>query len=481
MEIKPFEIKDWQKGMAQSCHLGFEEIRGMDIFTVPGEATVNYKLSNISISSDSGINTRPIQILNNITLKTGGTVDYVLLSDGDVWSGSPLTELKADGFLYLCAYKGYLIATDSSNLSTYDGTSWLDGVMLGAVAADFMLSSLDDKLYIASASGNKIYTIEEKAGQTFDPNNSATYTLTSPALTLPADMQIVCMVDFGTYIAIAANSKYDATKAYIYLWDGEATAPSNRVIINGGNVNAMIAKNNLLYCQIGNKADWYVSNGSSAELFAKMPESFLTYTGAFTVYRNAVDFNEKGNIIFGIYQSTASSTGMTPNGIFELNTKTGEISFDNIATCGVGSASDPVSIESLRFDTFRTYSVGWASNATTYGVDSLSTSRRITSYGAFIVSPFYQLGSTVGDKTVSLKGFEIHLTKNLPSSCGIKMYYRTTQGGSWTQWGDTMTTATNIFWQSSILDRITNIQFKIELTTATGADSTPTLLKAIIY
>ena len=98
-----------------------------------------------------------------------------------------------------------------------------------------------------------------------------------------------------------------------------------------------------------------------------------------------------------------------------------------------------------------------------------------------MTSPFYQLGSSVGDKTITLGGYEIQLTKALPSSCGLKMYYRTTQGGAWTQWGDTMTSATNIFWNSSRLDKIINAQFKLEVTTPSNADATPTILKIIIY
>ena len=63
------------------------------------------------------------------------------------------------------------------------------------------------------------------------------------------------------------------------------------------------------------------------------------------------------------------------------------------------------------------------------------------------------------------------------------MYYRTTQGGSWTQWGDTMTDTTkNIFWQTVGLDSIKNIQFKLEATTPSATTNiTPTLLKIRIY
>lgn len=482
MEIKPFEIKDWQNGMAQSCHLGFEEIRGMDIFTAPGEMIVNYKLVNSSISSSSGVNDIPIQILNNITLKTGTALsEYVLLEDGDVWSGAPLAEIKAGTFVSLCPYKGYLMATNGSYVDAFDGTSWDDNA-ISVTAANFLFASLDDSLYISTTTG-KIYKLEEKAGQTFDPSSSATYTLTANALVLPANMMIVSMCDFGTYIAIAAYSIYDSTKGYIYLWDGESTAASNRVIINGGIINSIIAKNNRLYCQVGNKGEWYITDGSSAFLFAKMPESFLSYYGAFTVDRYGLDFNEKGNIIFGISQNNGSN-GMTPNGIFELNTETGKISFNNIVSAGVGVTADPISIRALKFDVFRSYRVGWASytSTPTYGIDDSSTSLRITSYGAYVTSPFYQLGSSISDRTAKIKGYEIHLTKNLPTNCGLKMWYRTTQGGSWTQWGSTITdTSTNIFWQTVGLDGIKNIQFKLEATTPNNADATPNILKVIIY
>ena len=485
MELKKeIVLNNWQEGMAQSCHLGFEEIRGLDPFTVPGEMTVNYKLANSSISSDSGVDAIPIQILNHISLATGSAFDFVLLSDGDVWAGSTLEEIKAASFTDLCPYKGYLMAANGNDLSAFDGTTWDDNVITD-LTPGFMLSSLDDKLYVAnvSPSANKIYTIEEKSGEIFDPNNDTTYTITSPALTLPADMVVVCMCDLGTYIAIAAYSKYDRTKGYVYLWDGEATAASNRVIINGGIVNAMVAKNNRLFCQVGNKCEWYVTDGSTAQLFSKMPESFMTYFGSFTVDKYGLDFNEKGNIIFGISQPNASN-GMTPNGIFELNTDTGKISFNNTVSAGVGVTADPISIRAVRFNTFRSYRVGWAYYTSTpsYGVDDLSNSYRITSYGAYIVSPFYQLGSSVGDKSAKLKGFEIHLTKLLPTGCGLKMYYRNIQGGDWTQWGSTITdTTNNIFWQTAGLDSVKNIQFKLEVTTPSNNDVTPNILKVIIY
>jgi hypothetical protein len=39
----------------------------------------------------------------------------------------------------------------------------------------------------------------------------------------------------------------------------------------------------------------------------------------------------------------------------------------------------------------------------------------------------------------------------------------------------------SIFWQISGLDSIKNIQFKLELTTPSGSDATPNLLKVIVY
>lgn len=480
MEIKPFEIKDWQNGMAQSCHLGFEEIRGLDVFTVPGEMTVNYKLANTSISSSTptaGIPATPLQIINGAKVGSG-TLDFWLISLSGIWSGS---SIKSGTFYHLCSYKKQLICSKSGYLSGYNGTTFYDD-KIAIDGPDFMLSSLDDTLYISSGpiSNNRINKVYEKAGQTFNINSSLTYTVELNVLVLPEDMNIVCMVDFGTYIAIACNSIYNYNKAYVYLWDGEATSASNRVVINGGNINAMIAKNNKLFCQVGNKGEWYISDGTSAEQFAKMPESFLTYSGAFNVYRNGLDFNEKGNIIFGIKQSTSGSNGLTPNGVFELNTENGKISFSNVATCGVGTSADPTSIDCLCFDVFRSYTVGWSYNNATFGIDDSST-LRITSYSAFVASPFYQLGSSISDKVAKIKGFEIHLTKNLPTGCGLKMYYRTTQGGTWVAWGLKMTTDKSIFWQTTGLDSIRNIQFKLEVTTPSGSNATPNILKIIIY
>jgi hypothetical protein len=486
MEIKKEIVLDkLQNGMAQSCHLGFEEIRGLDIFTVPGEATVNYNLANVSISTSSGIDSSPKQILNNITLPTIGNADYVLTTDLDIWSGSTLAEVKATTAKYLAVWKGHLMYSMSSGsyLGGYNGATFYED-KISTTSADFLLASLDDSLYISSSGTVKgrVSKLEEVAGDTFDINDSASYKYTADALTLPAEMDIVCMCDLGTYIAIACNSIYDNNKAYVYLWDGEDIAASQRIIINGGNINAMIAKNNRLYCQVGNKCEWFITDGTSVQPFAKMPESFMTYSGVFTVNRNAVDFNEKGNIIFGISQGTGAANGMVPNGIFELNTETGKIAFINTLSVGAGTVSNPVSIGCLKYDSLKTFRAGWISNGTVYGVDYISSSYRITGYGAYIVSPFYQIGSSVSDKVAKLKGFEIHLTKLLPTNCGIKMYYRTVQGGAWTQWGDAMTDTTrNIFWQTAGLDSIKNIQFKIEFTTPSNADATPTFLKAIIY
>jgi len=107
------------------------------------------------------------------------------------------------------------------------------------------------------ANGSSIASLQERGAQdTFDPDDSDTYTLLVDALDLPLSTKITALADIGLYMAIGTDS------GKIFFWDLNSAFFDIPVNI-GEPIGAMSSKNNLLYITSQKAGNVYIANLSS--------------------------------------------------------------------------------------------------------------------------------------------------------------------------------------------------------------------------
>ena len=233
----------------------------------------------------------------------------------------------------------------------------------------------------------------------------------------------------------------------------------------------MINKDNDIIMFAGTSGEIYGLNGDFAELLRVIPNN-ITGGAWLQVYPDAVE-NFSGRLLFGTSVGSTSS-GFT-HGIFSLGTRKDEtpLALAHEYTISTGTNTE-VSIGLIKQVSNSRTIVGWK-DASVFGLDLLSATNVVTSYGAFVDSPFYNIGTDLKKGVISL--VEIILAKDLASNEGIRIKYRTSLDDDWTTlvtFDFTTYGATNTgrFGLSVIAE---NIQLKIELTGTTTSPQLKTI------
>ena len=190
-KIEPLVINAPSQGIAPSPHVGFGDMRNLDIFSLPGVVRLNNKLVNASTTAV----TKRIKWIVRDPVTNSGQNFYVVDTDGDVYvsvnSGVTFTDLgtqptgggKGQG---MAIWKDFLFVVRATAMDVYGPLSGSPGwtsswagltLQTDSLWHPMLVSKLDGKLYIGS--GRYIDTVAEVAGQDFDETNNGTYTITS--------------------------------------------------------------------------------------------------------------------------------------------------------------------------------------------------------------------------------------------------------------------------------------------------------------
>ena len=389
-------------------------------------------------------------------------------------------------------WKGYLFAIgDNGVISTYgalsavgDTASWTATWKTATGSDPFTaptISGSDDILYIGQ--GRYISSVEE-ATAPFAPGTGASYTWTDKALTLPSNYRIRCMCENGAELAIGTwmgttygtvtvfDASLEVKKADLFFWDRSDTTFRIPVHIEENGVNQVISLNNFVYAVCGQEGRVYVTNGTSAELFAQIPLSLFDRqqdtTHHLFFFPNAIAYH-RGRILIGVSDGSASSSAaIYPCGIFAINPKTGGISIENILVSGNTGASGSVGIGAIVSTSENDLYVGvYYDGSQTYPGSIQRIQSTSTRSNASIESGLYSVGSSK-DKA-AFRVIEFGLGKALAASDSIRLSYRVTSTGSYTTLV-TLTTAvisdgstTKYQMETPLLDDLTDVQFKIEI------------------
>jgi hypothetical protein len=473
MQAKDLVINQWYKGIAQSPHVGFGNMTNLDIRSFPGVVRLNFALEN------KGSTVVTDHILWLVRNRGNNHEFYGLGSSGKVYTsadGSSWTNISGVGAGQgqgLAVWKNYLfVAAGSTAIDVYGplsgSPSWTNGwkTVDSDSAGHPMFINKDDTLYIGA--GQYLASLEENSGQTFAPGTAASYTWISQALDLPAGYRIRCLEELGNNLMIGtfvgANT-YDFRIADIFPWNGTDPSFGIPIHLNETGVNAMITVNNLLYVFAGNGGRIYVTNGTTATQIGNIPKYIANTEGGAQIYTlpGAV-MNHAGRIYFGL--STANSVAGMGIWSIDPNPSDGNVLVrEHLISTGNEGATNALQVGALISYTNEVFFASWIDNSS-YGIDKLNNSLRVTSYGGYAETALFPVGTNLNKAT--FQQGEFSLSRPLATGQGIRLKYRKNLTDSFTTIGTWIYSQLGAVVSHNFFTDISDaeyLQIRVELTT----------------
>ena len=429
-------------GIAQSPHVGFGDVRNLDIVSNPGVAILNNILAKKSASTVDAL-------VNWIVQDSVATGSFVALdANGSVYnsndSGVTWAELSdRDGAGQgAVIWKDYLFIAEVTTIDVFGPLSggaagWTNNwqtITTDSLWHPMIVSKNDGNIY--GGAGRYIFSIAENSGQTFAPGTAGTYTFTAQALDLPANYRVKCLAELGNNLMIGTwmgTNVYDIRLADIFPWDRSSASFGQPVEIAEHGVHAMLNDGNSLVVLAGIGGTIYRSDGVNAYVIGQIPNSVANILGGkYIEFYPGSLCKFKNRIFFGV--SNGGSTAVGGMGVYSL-LQTGRGNILNlehtISTTSDGS-SNPLKVSALIPTSRDELLAAWRDNAT-YGIDKTTNTSYTTSYGAYFETPLYRVGTNLNLATFT--ELEFQLSKDLAANEGIRVAYRENLTDSFTTIG----------------------------------------------
>lgn len=499
-------IKDWNLGIGESVYTGFGQMVNVDIYSKPGCLKISNRLEPDGDSA--GTITELIKWMvqdpqNGDIYATdrNGTV-YKRDNGSDTWTtigGHGVANADGDG---LAIWKDYLFYARGTRLDLYalpsspngDAGTWYndwDATDSGSpydLESDFgydlhpiLSSSQRFVLYIGNAS--YVDSLEQVAGQVFDPGDPTTWIYNDKDLELGSDYRVTCLEEQGTLLAIGTlvgiNGIFNI--ADIFFWDGFSD-----LIQGGGTIHLVedgvkMMKNvgNILYTIAGTGVPRVFQATTSQSIEAKRFNNIsVPFAQKLSLRPGAIELKD-GEILFGIGQGV--SNNLPYMGVYSL--RNNAYVLRNIISTGRDGSTNTLLIGCIKSVSANRILVSWKDDddVDVYGVDVL-TENFYTDYKAYVESPLYTVGTESDPKTY--ERIEVRMGKRLQSGDGIKIYVRTALDDSWTIVAtfDTPTYTGRYNFESRVanMSRLIDFQVRVELTTDVDSEISPEL-KEIVF
>jgi len=393
------------QGIAQSPHVGYGDMRNLDIYSVPGVAKLNNILANASTTAVTArvnwIVRDPVTPANIYAVDTAGDV-YISTDNGASFADLGTQPTAGGAGQGLAIWKDYLFCARATAMDLYGPLSgspaWRNSWAGLTMTTDslwhpLLVSKLDGELY--GGAGRYVFNISEVSGETFAWDDATTYTATAEALTLPANYRVKCLAEQGNNLMIGTWQGTAITNfkiADIFPWDGSSTTYGKPIILNENGINAMVNIGGYLYIMAGIDGKVYKSNGVQAWKIAQIPLSVadISNNKYLEPYPGAI-ISFKNRLFFGI--SSASTSGM---GVYSLlETSEGNIlNFEHFVDTEGTGGTNPLEIGALLGVNRDKLLVGYRDH-TTYRIAITNTASfaYATDYSGYFESPLYQVGT----------------------------------------------------------------------------------------
>ncbi len=526
-------IEGFENGIAPSPHVGISDMRNVNIISVPGEASVNFATTAItmpsivaSVTSASSMNntisvtitsgsaqaqqavtfsggslpsgisagtqywiglvnattyhvyTDP-DLANIVTISGTGTGtmtstdmgtplysahdsynngsgsptgrNFMIDSNGRVWEiptsgdaffrgNTTLTNGNGNG---LVCYNGYLFVfrndkidymkIDTSAAWTYawktiNTASNVNNPHFAYLARDNVVYYCDSA-YIGSF-------FQKSAGTAFNPADATTYTYASQALALPQTEIAQCIAELGINLLVGGQNNA------IYPWNRSATSYTYPILIADNNIARMVTVNTNTYIFAGSRGRIYITNGSQAQLYKKIPDHISGTVEPYYTWKDAVFL--KNQLYFGFTVTDNSGNALTLyGGIWAIDLDTQALRLVNQLSYGTYGGSPTTLLNSAALSPTGTgLFIGWLDGSNNSGIDK-SSGNPYTGSQALVESDLIPIGTF--EKTRDMQRIEFKLSKPMVSGESVSLYQRLDFAQSYTliktfNWNDTIST-----------------------------------------
>jgi hypothetical protein len=324
MSKTDLQIFSPRQGISQSPHVGFSDMRNLNINDIPGVVTLNnlqVKVSGVVVTDRiNWIVRHPITTAEIYALGNTGNV-YKSADSGATWA--LMTGFTAGGHGNgMIIWKNYLLVARDAYIDVCgDGTA--TGIANGAWSNSWqaidsdvlwhpmLVSKNDNKVY--GGAGKYVFSLEELT--TFAPGTGSTFTWTQQALDLPPAYRIKCIEELGNNLILGTwqgTNLYDMRVADIFPWDRSSVSFGQPTTIDDYGVHAMKNEGNFITVLAGTSGTIRRYDGSNCYIIGQIPTD-LSGGKYIEWYPNSL-MNYKNKSFFG----TGNATAISNQGIYSL-------------------------------------------------------------------------------------------------------------------------------------------------------------------
>jgi len=279
---------------------------------------------------------------------------------------------------------------------------------------------------------DRIGSISENVGSTFDPSSGATYTENTTALDLPNDTEVTALGELGTDLLVGAMHNL------IYPWDRISSSYRLPISLPENFTKKIITVNSFSYIFCGNRGKIYRTNGSIVEFWKKIPDHI---TAKFSPYFAWLDVESlKDQLYFSFTPTENDGTAITGlGGVWAIDIPTGALRNEHQLSAGSSALAsiivkNPMSADGTTTDYTPAGTglfAGW-DNSGTYGVDE-GSSNPYSSGETIIDTDIIPIGTHTTPETPA--DIEFKLSKPLVSGESIELQQRPNLTASFTTVG----------------------------------------------
>ncbi len=294
---------------------------------------------------------------------------------------------------------------------------------LGTHNSHEAMVGVDNRVYFCDSNWISVFYQADPAGTAFNPKSIATYTFDTFPL-LPFNDTTQCLAQLGSNLLIGGKNNI------IYTWNKvDLNYNGQPILLAESNIQKMVTVNTNTYALVGNRGRIYVTNGSQAQLWKKIPDHI---SGIVEPYFTWGGLCSQKNQIFFSAQATSNNgaTLVAYGGVWAIDVDTQAIRLTNKLSYGSYAGYASALIADVITNPAGTgLYIGWYDGGTTYGIDKTSANLYQGSE-TVIESDLIPIGTYDNPKNFTRVDYK--LVNPMATGESVSMYYRLRFGDGWT-------------------------------------------------
>lgn len=353
-------LDGFEKGIAENPYSGMQDLRQVNIRTIPGIVSVGFPLTQATTSGATlgrpiAKSTSFFSTYGTPTSGDGIAHFYDMVDDnGRVWESTTIggtwtylsasnTTTAGDLNIGLCHWNSYLFKFQGAAVHYWNGSAWVNWSTSGVGTTTAITSGVrhfatigpDKNMYFCN--GNYVGSVTTTTPTAFDPTSGGTFTFNASALALPTYETAQSLAGIGSGGGAAgASLLVGGTQNAIYPFNLTSTTYSFPIYVADYFIGYMISANQNVFIFPGNpkgtnsRGRIYITNGSQANLYYKIPDQIIGYVEPYYTFGEPIFY--KNNLMFGFLaeKNSNQSSIIGANEIWAIDLET--LAFRSIST-----------------------------------------------------------------------------------------------------------------------------------------------------